>query len=144
VYLRGTRSAKRLTKTATLQAGATALPLAEAGVLALGQGRGWQREPRATYDARMGRFDGRVALVTGGGSGIGEATCRRLAPTLQRTSPGRRVVLVVHHLDSLIPGRPPHIPLVVFHSRAPSRAKRRQSKLPGQLAATSPDRSRAE
>ena len=30
------------------------------------------------------------------------------------------------------------------HSRAPSRAKRRQSKVPGQLAPTSPDRSRRE
>ncbi|MBY5163880.1 SDR family oxidoreductase [Salsipaludibacter albus] len=33
----------------------------------------------ATDGSRAGRFDGRVALVTGGGSGIGAASARRLA-----------------------------------------------------------------
>ena len=62
----------------------------------------------------------------------------RHAPTLQRASPSRRLVLAVHHFDSLTSGSPVHLPLAYVHGSATKRAERRQSKLPGELAATSP------
>jgi hypothetical protein len=68
----------------------------------------------------------------------------RHAPTLQRTSPGRRLVLAVHHLDCLTSGSLVHVPLACVHGSATKPAERRQSKLPGELAANSPDRARPE
>ena len=35
-------------------------------------------KPASHYEPHTNRFDGQVAIVTGGASGIGEATCRRL------------------------------------------------------------------
>ena len=55
-----------------------------------------------------------------------------------------RPVLAVHHLDSLTSGSPVHVLLACVHGSATKPAESRQSKLPGQLAATSPDRSRTE
>src|SRR5437660_11954018 len=53
-----------------------------------------QRRSAMTRSTEPYRLDGKIALVTGGGSGIGEATCRELC------SAGARVMIADIDIDS--------------------------------------------